>query len=186
MKVFAFSQAIRNIDHDSEVEKHTHHREASMVRSSVSLVGLIFGFSSAASAEPLNLICLGDGAANRVSQSYGQVHDNYGNSAWGTVTRPQSVDFSDQVSIELDGEKGRIRMPRAMLPPIRGGKDGWFAVEKVKYSDGEITGIVQVNFMNSPKLRIDRMQGRVAINGKAGDFSGVCQKYDPATAQRQF
>jgi hypothetical protein len=73
-----------------------------------------------------------------------------------------------------------------MLPAIRGGKDGWFEVRHVKWSENEVTGTIQVNVLNSPKLRLDRLQGMIAINGKAGDFSGRCETFDPAAVQRKF
>lgn len=95
--------------------------------------------------------------------------------------------FDDQVNIEINEDgTGKIRMPRAMLPRIRGGKDGWFEIEKIVKSEDEITGVVQVNFINSPKLRIDRIRGHVSISGKAGDYSGMCQPYDPKSVHRAF
>lgn len=73
-----------------------------------------------------------------------------------------------------------------MLPPIRGGKDGWFELENLKVTENEITGSAAVNVINSPKVRIDRLTGRISIAGKAGSYSGECQAYDPATTQRPF
>jgi hypothetical protein len=32
-----------------------------------------------------------------------------------------------------------------------------------------------VNFMNNPKIFIDRTTGSFSISGKAGDYSGTCQ-----------
>ena len=77
-------------------------------------------------------------------------------------------------------------MPRSMLPPIRGGEDGWFKIKSIEVSDREIIGSVAVNALNNPKLRVDRYTGAISISGKAGDFSGRCQKYDPATERRAF
>jgi hypothetical protein len=97
------------------------------------------------------------------------------------------VPFDDQVNIEInDDNTGRIRLPRTMLPPIHGGNEGWFDLESIKKSDSEILASAGVSFINSPKVRIDRMTGLVSISGKAGSFSGECQPYDPATAQRKF
>lgn len=148
----------------------------------------VFLISAAANAEdaPLHLVCLGEGSANRVASTYAQAYDNQGNSAWGNAVAQRSVPFGDQVNIEISEGAGRIRMPRAMLPTLRGGSDGWFEIEKIKRSDAEITGVVQVNFINSPKLRLDRMTGRISISGKAGDYAGVCEPYDPAAVQRKF
>lgn len=143
--------------------------------------------SGVASAETLHLVCLGQGSGNRAFQSFGSVSDNHGNSAWGQSVGVRAVPFDDQVNIEIaeDGT-GRVRMPRMMLPGLRGGKDGWFEIKKVLKTETEISGVVQVNILNSPKLRLDRMQGRVSIQGKSGDYSGKCQSYDPSKAVRQF
>ena len=73
-----------------------------------------------------------------------------------------------------------------MLPRLRGGKEGWFELDDVKFSDAAITGTAQVNFVNSPKVRLDRRTGHISINGKAGDYAGECRKFDPAKAERAF
>ena len=77
-------------------------------------------------------------------------------------------------------------MPRLMLPPIHGGSDGWFKLKNIKASDGEITASVAVSLINSPKLRLDRYTGAISFSGKSGDFTGRCQKFDPAKTQRAF
>jgi hypothetical protein len=136
--------------------------------------------------ENINLICFGAGAANR--STVDQVHgwDSDGNYAHGSVVRRQSQDFGDQVSLRLTGTTGQLRMPRAMLPPLHGGNDGWFQLRNIQYKPNEITASVAVNFMNSPKLRLDRYSGSVSISGKSGDYAGRCEKFDPAQTQRQF
>jgi hypothetical protein len=96
------------------------------------------------------------------------------------------VPFEDQVNLWINGDEGRLRLPRAMLPAIRGGEDGWFKVKSIKITENEITGSVAVNLVNNPKLRIDRVTGAISISGKAGDYSGRCERYDPATVQRAF
>ena len=77
-------------------------------------------------------------------------------------------------------------MPRAMLPLIRGGKDGWFTLKNIKVSDRDILASVAVNPINNPKMRIDRYTGTINLSGKAGEFVGKCQAYDPSKAERQF
>lgn len=133
-----------------------------------------------------DLVCLGAGAANRQSNATVNAWDSSGNFGTANVIGNRSVPFDDQVNLWIDGDTGQIRMPRAMLPAIRGGKDGWFTVKSIKITDSEITGTVAVNPLNSPKLRIDRLTGAISISGKAGDYAGRCQKYDPETVQRAF
>ncbi|QPI75370.1 hypothetical protein [Sphingobium sp. Cam5-1] len=143
--------------------------------------------ATGAAAAPLHLVCLGNGSANRITSSSGSAWASNGASAWGQVIGTRDVPFDDQVNIELaDDGTGQIRMPRAMLPKIRGGKDGWFEIRDVVKGQDEITGTVQVNVFNSPKLRIDRIRGHVSLSGKSGDYAGICQPFDPATVQRAF
>lgn len=98
----------------------------------------------------------------------------------------RTVGFEDQVNLWIDGEEGQIRMPRSMLPAIRGGEDGWFKLKSVEVKEREITASVAVNPLNNPKVRIDRITGMISVSGKAGDFAGQCQKYDPSTVERAF
>jgi hypothetical protein len=93
--------------------------------------------------------------------------------------------FADQVDVRLFSGDDRIRMPRTMLPPIHGGSDGWFKLKDVKVTDRAITASAAVNFINNPKVHIDRLTGTIAINGKAGSYSGQCEAVDP-NAQRKF
>jgi hypothetical protein len=109
-----------------------------------------------------------------------------GSSASAQALGTRSVGFEDQVNLWIEGAEGRVRMPRTMLPPIRGGEDGWFKLKSIEVSDREITASIAVNVMNNPKLRVDRYSGNISISGKAGDFTGRCQPYDPATQRRAF
>lgn len=135
---------------------------------------------------PLNLICGGAGSANKVTSSQAFGSNNYGDSATATITGTRSVGFADEVRLRIDGEIAELRMPRTMLPPIRGGKDGWFKIKNLKFTDGEITGSVAVSLVNNPKMRLDRYSGAISISGKAGDYAGRCMKFDPTTTERAF
>lgn len=167
------------------MDSHPNERMSLPCKSLLAAVTLVW--PTAGDARALHLVCFGAGSSDRTSITTGNLYDNQGNSVTGQVFTEQAVTFRDQVILEIqDDDSGRIRMPPAMLPPIRGGTDGWFDLKKVKITDSEITGVVQVNFINSPKLRLDRVQGSISINGKAGDYSGTCQPYDPSTAVRKF
>lgn len=158
-----------------------------MIFSRIVAFGLSLTVTTAATAAPLHLVCVGNGSANRITSTYGSAWASNGASAWGQAIGTRDVPFDDQVNIDLEDDgTGRIRMPRAMLPPVRGGKDGWFEIKNVERGENEITGTVQVNVFNSPKMRIDRIRGHISLSGKAGDYAGICQPYDPATVQRAF
>lgn len=153
------------------------------------LLALALAATQAVTAQdetPLNLVCFGDGAANKQRGGTFSAWSSFGDSASGTVTQHSREGFEDQVNVNLLGSEGQLRMPRAMLPLLRGGKDGWFELKNIKVTESDITASVSVNPINNPKMRIDRFTGIINLSGKAGDFVGKCQAYDPSKAERQF
>lgn len=155
----------------------------------ITAFALSVGLTSGASAEDvpvrLELACGGAGSANRADHTTVNAYGNGGYASANIVGR-RSEGFSDQVNLWVEANDGRIRMPRTMLPPIRGGEDGWFKLKSIKLTDREITASVAVNALNNPKLRIDRFSGAISLSGKAGNYSGHCVKYDPSTEARAF
>lgn len=147
---------------------------------------LIAALTPQAAEGRFDLVCLGAGSASRADVRNSSAMDSNGNMAWGQSVGRREVPFDDQVNLWVAGAGGEIRLPRAMLPVLRGGKDGWFKLKNVQVGDREITASASVNPLNNPKVRIDRITGTISISGKAGDYSGRCQRYDPATATRAF
>ncbi len=139
-----------------------------------------------APASRLDLVCLGAGSANKPDNRSVFATDSDGNSGWGNIMGNRSVPFDDQVNLWVADGDGRIRMPRVMLPMFRGGEDGWFKLKDIEVTDTAITATVAVNFINSPKMRVDRLTGIISLSGKAGNYTGECQAYDPANVQRRF
>jgi hypothetical protein len=136
--------------------------------------------------KPLSLTCLGAGAA--VKSSVGTVNTFSSFSGFaggrmvsgsgfgsGTVVTQHDRNFSDQVDIRLFAGDDRIRFPRTMLPLLHGGNDGWFRLVKIVADKRAIHGEVVVNFMNHPKVYIDRVTGTISISGHGGDYSGQCE-----------
>jgi hypothetical protein len=157
----------------------------------------IFAFAAVAAAQaavqqpPLNLTCLGAGEANKTTAhtafSTGSASGFVGTtlvsgsgSSTTTVYGTRQQGFSDQVDVRLFAGDDRIRMPRTMLPAFHGGDDGWFRLKNVTADARAIHAEVAVNFLNHPKVYIDRVTGTISISGKAGDYSGECQVIDPA------
>lgn len=130
-------------------------------------------------AAMMTLTCMGGGIA--VKPDTADVSGDVNASVTGTRDRA----FTDQVDVELDGTEGRIRLPRTTLPVIRGGEAGWFRLRNVRVTDRTITATAAVNFINRPKVHIDRVTGTITINGMNGDYNGRCEKVD-AEAERQF
>jgi hypothetical protein len=167
---------------------------------------LVFGvlcvaFSSVAAAQnspqqPLNLTCSGAGTANKTTAATAYSNTNvYGTvgttpvmgsgNTTTTVYGHREQGFEDQVDVRLFSGDDRIRMPRTMLPPIHGGSDGWFKLKDVKADGRSIHASAAVNFMNNPKVYIDRVTGMISISGRAGDYTGECQVID-ANAPAKF
>lgn len=149
----------------------------------------------------LELTCVGGGSANKIDFVDGDGNSSFSGSAIGpdgmttysgsstssgSVAIPRAQSFADQMDLFIEKGEGRVRVPRVMLPPIRGGENGWFKLKNVAIAPNEITASVAINLMNNPKLRIDRRTGVVNLSGKAGDFVGRCQKAMPQAAERQF
>lgn len=152
--------------------------------------------------ERLDVMCFGAGSANKidvisgyathdVSGTFSTMNGTYGNfsgsgSSDATILVPRSQEFADQVSLFVENGGGRVRMPRTMLPAIRGGEDGWFKLKDIKIKPNEITASIAVNILNNPKLRLDRYSGSVSISGKAGDYVGRCRLIDAGRLERKF
>lgn len=163
---------------------------------SINLALAALAAAQAAAPAPLELTCFGAGTANKATtataNSSGQFSGMAGSTAISgsgsgstTVVVPRQQGFSDQVDIRLFNGDDRIRMPRTMLPLIRGGSGGWFKLKKVVADARTVRASAAVNFMNNPKVFIDRVTGTISISGKAGDYSGQCQIID-ATAPARF
>ena len=143
-----------------------------------------------AAQQPLNLTCGGGGTANKTTAASAYSNTNMsgmvgttpvmgsGNSTT-TVYSHRQQGFEDQVDVRLFGGDDRIRLPRTMLPPLHGGHDGWFKLKNVVADARSIHASAAVNFMNNPKVYIDRVTGTISISGKAGDYSGQCEVIDP-------
>jgi len=154
----------------------------------VTLIAICAGSTASAqdTGSRLNLVCMGAGSANKATSA--QVFGWNGNGNFGSanIIGNRAVPYEDQVNLWVEGGEGRVRLPRTLLPPLHGGEDGWFELKSVKVTSDAITGSVGINFANHPKLHIDRRTGRISIAGKAGDYAGVCTKFDPESVQRAF
>ena len=134
----------------------------------------------------LNLICQGEGTQAKPTSSYGTFYASNGRWANGTVISMRREGFQDAVRIEIAGDGGRIRIPQFMLPPVRGGHEGWMILKKVEVKDDEIDAQATINFANTAKIRIDRLTGVMSLGVLRGNFAGHCQTYDPAKAEKAF
>jgi len=145
-------------------------------------------------AASLTLACVGGGTAIKpdsatvsgsTSGSYDYGRGEYSGSYDGTITGTRAQGYADQVDVELHRTGGRIRLPQVVLPVARGGENGWFELRDLAVSDRVITAKAGINFLNRPKVHIDRVTGTISISGKSGTYTGRCQKVD-AEAVPQF
>jgi hypothetical protein len=156
---------------------------------------LLLFLQAAVAQPPLNLSCVGGGTANKAAvatvNSYGNASGMVGTTPFSasgnsssTVTTMRHQGFEDQVDLRLFAGNDRIRMPRTMLPPLHGGADGWFKLKDVRVDDRSIKASAAVNFMNNPKIYVDRVTGTITISGRAGDFTGQCEAMDPQAPKK--
>jgi hypothetical protein len=137
-------------------------------------------FSPQASAQSLTLSCDGQGTvlatqSTTVNQYDFKHKENNVGIAQTQVRRP----FSGGGTVEISSGTGRMRIPEPMVPALMSGDTGgWYPIESLFINDREITGVVHINFMNQPKLRIDRITGKLSMSGGVGDFSANCNAAD--------
>lgn len=94
-----------------------------------------------------------------------------------------SKDFDTSVAIQIDGDEGRIRPARNMIPPIHGESDGgWYDIRNLTIARDTIRGEFKLNGANRPKITIDRRSGHITLDGLT-KFRGTC---DPMDADRRF
>lgn len=143
----------------------------------ITLTALTLGGS--AQAPDLNIALQCDGAGLTDDTTFIQQQDG---------TAPTIVEGSkrtnERVLIVFEDNTGRIRMPPALQPSIRGrSTDGWRPLTDIAASDDLISTRFSFNFLDKPSVRIDRVTGRVEIRGMAFRFEGDCMPYD-AQARR--
>lgn len=158
------------------------------MRSLIFLAGALACCPAAAqeAGDRLNLVCDGGGSASKATSATAFGWDNAGNRTSATVTGRRSVGFEDQLQLWIEGDQGKARLPRVMLPKFHGGDGGWFEIRDIRVSENEITGSAAVNVMNHPKIVLDRLTGTVTVSGRSGQFNGRCRKFDPNTVERAF
>jgi hypothetical protein len=97
-------------------------------------------------------------------------------------TAPITVD--NALLVDIEGDRGRIRMPRVLRQP-GGGDVGWRPLHEIKMDEHLITGHFAVSPWNWPSVVIDRVSGHLDLVGFRGyAFHGDCGAYDPNDDRR--
>jgi hypothetical protein len=135
----------------------------------------------------INLICTGRG--DKMESGYTSTlewdrYDHKYRTRSGVQTEMRG--FESAVTVQIQDEDGRIRLPQKLIPPLNSGGDHqhWWQLTDVIVGENEIRASYRLNGLNKPRLRIDRRTGEITIKGTGQDFSGTCDKVDPG--QRRF
>jgi hypothetical protein len=135
----------------------------------------------AAFANDITLSCQGQGSvmATQTSTVNQFQPGKSGHNQTGVVTTQTRRPFAGTGLLEIKTGMARMRVPDPMVPALMsGGTEGWYPIEELNMGNSEITGVVHINMLSQPKLRIDRMTGKLSLSGGAGDFSGDCSAVD--------
>jgi hypothetical protein len=137
---------------------------------------LILFFPAWVSAQTLTITCDGQGSVMATqSTMVNQFDFKHKHNKTGVVQTQVQRPFSGSGTVEITSGMGRMRIPHAMVPALMSGDgQGWYPIETLSVGDREITGIVHINFLNQPKLRIDRITGKLSLHGGLSDFSANC------------
>lgn len=156
----------------------------------VMLIGLLLLTAEPDSVmnDQFRLVCAGTGTATRPSTGIATAYGSYGESAVITSTVDGRVGFEGVMRIDINGKEGSIRVPGPMLPAIRGGNEGVIKLKDINIRETEITARVDYNFLNKPRVIIDRLTGTVSLDDRMtkAQFSGRCEAFDPSKHQRAF
>ncbi len=155
------------------------------MRSVIIIIGMVAA-STASAQTALDLKCTGSGTATERNVNTASAYDSEGGHISATGTSTQKVGYNSQVDVKFFSGDDRIRLPPVILPPIRGGDNGWFKVKDIVATEREITGHASINAFNRPMVRIDRVSGTIEITGSGGYFTGMCQKVAPETEKPKF
>jgi len=117
----------------------------------------------AAGQQPLHFVCKG------------LAHSSRNEERRPARSRPADPnDPANQVQVRLFAGDDAIKLPRAMLPVLRGGDEGWFKLKKVVSNGRSITARATINALNNPEIYINREDGMILVSGRTGYYSGRC------------
>lgn len=134
--------------------------------------------------DDLQLVCYG--------QAEKMVAENRSGYQWNPDTHkyePKSEvttgkrSFDSAVNVSIQGDRGRIRIPKDLIPPLNsGGSDGWWDLDDLMVGHNEVRGRFKLNALNRPSLVIDRRNGTITVDGLI-KFNGRC---DQDSGHRRF
>ncbi|WP_052263563.1 hypothetical protein [Comamonas thiooxydans] len=135
----------------------------------------------------LTLICYGEGRKPSVEAHSGYRwnprRDRY--EPINEVTNG-TQGFDSEVQVEISGQRGRIHLTGKLVAPIHSGdNNNWWNLDDLQVNRDRITGRYAMNGLNKPKVDIDRLSGRIHIDG-IEHFRGECDEGSWADSHRRF
>jgi hypothetical protein len=133
----------------------------------------------------LALVCYGEGQKPTATSRSGYEWDDHEHRyVPRTRTEWTTQQYDSSVTVEIDGNTGRIRPAKNMIPPIHSDSDnGWYDLSDVEVGRDQIRGRFKLNGANRPKVTINRDSGRITLDGLT-KFSGSCDPIDAGDHRR--
>jgi hypothetical protein len=127
------------------------------------------------------LICQGQTSGHRaVGTTTATIFDNQGNQVTGNAVSTAPGDVIAVVQFRVRAGQAEMNVPAALTPMFAGGKNGWFKVKKLAFTDDTITGKVAFTFLDNTSFEIDRRTGILTAQG----FQALCERAE--LSERRF
>ncbi len=139
-------------------------------------------------ADPLELVCSGEGTKTEAQTTYGSARTSGGETVSGSSNTYRRVVIPAQIWLKITGDDtASMKLPRSLIPPLHsGGHESWWPLNDLQITDESIAGTFRLNFMNKGRLVVDRHTGQIEMTALGGGFSGVCKKAEPVPTERLF
>ena len=131
--------------------------------------------------EGLTLVCSGEAlVADKATVKSNKIPLNPGDTLTDGVTFTGKRNMNAVLTFYINEEEteGWVKVPRSMRPAFS--RKDKFSLTKLSVGESEINAKFKINFMNQPKIVINRNTGFIEYNGMGASFSGACEKIDVA------
>ena len=143
------------------------------------MVGIFLATS--AFGEDLTLVCSGEAiVTEKTTVKSNEIPLNPGDTLTDGVTFTGKRNMNAVLTFYINEEQteGWVKVPRSMRPAFS--RKDKFSLTKLSVGESEINAKFKINFMNQPKIVINRNTGFIEYNGMGASFSGACEKIDVA------
>jgi|AP45_3_1055517.scaffolds.fasta_scaffold152476_1 hypothetical protein len=143
------------------------------------MVGIFLATS--AFGEGLTLVCSGEAlVTEKTTVKSNEIPLNPGDTLTDGVTFTGKRNMNAVLTFYINEEEteGWVKVPRSMRPAFS--RKDKFSLTKLSVGESEINAKFKINFMNQPKIVINRNTGFIEYNGMGASFSGACEKIDVA------